>query len=354
MFKMGFAVTAAVFGFYSKASTPIFYQPIKPDHTINAMGATPFFENKQFYLEAAPRGVGAREAWKLPGGDGANVRIVDVEVCFETGHEDFTPPYYIGSNPACSSTDHGTAVWGVVAGKADDKGITGIAHGAQMGVYGFIEGDLDDVNDQYIKGINTAIRSAAAQLQPGDVMIIEQHMTGPDNFAPVEYWKEIFDELKAATDRGIICVEAAGNGGSNLDGKVYAGAFDLKVRDSGCIMVGASNPNRGWIFFSNYGSRIDAYGYGDSVTTTGYGDLFRAGKTRMYTSQFNGTSSATPVVSGAIAVVSSIAKAKGRILTPAEIRAALRATGTPQDPSTADKRIGNLPDISAMLKYLSL
>lgn len=338
------------------ARVPIWYRPSAPPRITQAPDQTPLYESQQFYLEAAPHGVGARQAWVLNGGTGENVKIVDVEVCWQTDHEDFQVPFYVGANPTgqCEEIDHGTAVWGEMAAKRDDKGVTGISYGSSVGVYGFIEGDQDDMSDQYIAGISKAIQGPLSQLKPGDVMVIEQEMNGPDGDTAVEYWPQIFDQLKAATDRGILCIEAAGNGSSDLDSANYNGAFDLSRRDSGCIVVGAGGPDWNRLDFSNYGSRIDAFGYGDAVTTTAYGDLFNAGPTRMYTASFNGTSSATPIVAGAVAVVSSIAKAHGRTLTPTDIRNALRSTGTPQASKTSTERIGNLPDVAAILKFLNL
>lgn len=344
-------VAFCVSAFSAEARVPIWYHPEVPAF-LSSTGPTPLFEMKQIYLDAAPAGVGARDAWSLPGGTGSNVKIVDIEVCWQTDHEDFEAPFYVGNNPLkqCEEPHHGTAVWGVMAAKKDEKGVTGIAYGSKVGVYGFLEGEEDQMSDRYIAGIRAAIRGALTQLQPGDVLVIEQEMNGPDGDTAVEYWPEIFAELKAATDRGVICVEAAGNGSSNLDGDAYKGAFDLNKRDSGCIVVGAGGRDWRRLFFSNYGARVDAFGYGDQVTTTGYGELFNASPTRVYTGVFNGTSSATPIVAGAIAVVSSIAKSNGRVLTPLEIRGALRSTGTHQNGS--DQRIGNLPNIGAMVKML--
>jgi serine protease len=318
--------------------------------------ATPLFESKQTYLEDAPVGVGARTAWGLSGGTGSNVKVVDIETCFTTDHEDFNPAFYIGNNPVakCSSPDHGTAVWGEIAAKKDGKGVSGIAYDVRYGVYGFIEGDQADMSADYIAGINKGIQGAMDQLSAGDVMVIEQEMTGPDSFTSVDYWPEILEKLKEATAKGIICVEAAGNGSSDLDSEKYMKAFDLNVKDSGCIMVGAAGRDMNRLDFSNYGSRIDVAGFGDRVATTGYGQLFNGGPFRQYTASFNGTSSATPIVAGVIAVVSSIAKQKGRTLTSLEMRAALRATGTPQNAKTKAQRIGNLPDIASLLKYLEL
>ena len=189
---------------------------------------TPDFESQQNYLKASPEGVGAFAAWNVPGGTGKNVKVIDIETCFEDRHEDFETPFYIGNNPRnCDSTDHGTAVWGEIAAKRDGKGVTGIAHEAQFGIYGFIEGDLADVDDQYIKSINEAIQGATNNLTAGDVMVIEQQMIGPDlkKYTAVEFWPHIFDQLKAATMKGIHCVQAAGNGNSNFDDASYEGAF---------------------------------------------------------------------------------------------------------------------------------
>lgn len=331
---------------------------IKRNRTKKALAETPNFESKQFYLEASPKGVGARDAWTLKGGTGENVRVVDVEVCWEQNHEDFKTPFYVGANPKCDDTNHGTAVWGEVAAKRDGKGVTGIAHGTDFGIYGFIEGDLDDVNDQYISGMNTAVQGAMKNLSAGDVLIIEQHMVGPDHgkYVAVEYWPHIYEQLKKATEAGIICVEAAGNGNSNFDGDIYAGAFDLEKRDSGCILVGAGDHNTlNRLSFSNYGSRVDAFAFGSDVTTTAYGDLFNGGSsTRKYTSNFSGTSSATPIVSGAVAVVSSLAKQAGKVITPAQMRDALRSSGTFQGTRTQNERIGNLPNIAELIQILGI
>lgn len=319
---------------------------------------TPDFEDKQNYLKASPEGVGAIAAWEIPGGTGKNVKVVDIETCFEDRHEDFETPFYVGANPRhCDSTDHGTAVWGEIAAKRDGKGVTGIAHESQFGIYGFIEGDLADVDDQYIRSINQAIQGATDNLDAGDVMVIEQQMVGPDlrKYTAVEFWPHIFDQLKAATKKGIHCVQAAGNGSSNFDDPSYEGAFDLKKRDSGCIMVGAVGPaDKERLGFSNFGSRVDVSGYGRGVVTTGYGDLFNQGPERKYTARFSGTSSATPIVSGVVAVMSSIAKEHNKTISTKKMRELLRKTGVPQGPVTRSQRVGNFPSLEQLMSKLKL
>lgn len=319
---------------------------------------TPFFFPLQFHLENPPRGLGAMNAWKIPGGAGKNVRIIDIEVCFEENHEDFSRAFYIGQNPKCEKNDHGTAVWGLLAAKQDSKGVVGIVPEAELGFYGFMEGLQNEVSDQYLTKMNDAIQGALQQLSEGDILLIEQQMIGPDyrRFTAVEYWPHIYEQLKEVTKKGIHCVEAAGNSRSNLDSSLYNRAFDLSKRDSGCVLVGAMGNNaerEKWIF-SNYGSRVDAAGYGEDIVTTGYGDLFNGGNDRRYTGVFGGTSAAAPMVAGVMAQISSIAKEQAIVISPKEMRSALRATGSAQGVSTLSQRVGNLPDTMKLVEYFKL
>lgn len=68
-------------------------------------------------------------------------------------------------------------------------------------------------------------------------------------------------------------------------------------------MVGAGSSSfpheRMW--FSNYGSRIDVYGWGENVDTTTAEQSRSA--VNLYTSSFSGTSSASPIIAGAATLV---------------------------------------------------
>lgn len=311
---------------------------------------TASYSDQQSYLKPAPVGIGAEAVWSRPGGRGENVKIIDIESGFNDRHEDLNVSL-LGDNSTLQA-DHGTAVMGILSAQDNGFGITGIAHQAQATLYAFKKGQLSEVNDLYLAAMVKAIRESVALLGAGDVLLIEQHMFGPDKkkYTAVEYWPEIFKELKAATDKGIHCIQAAGNGDSNLDHKAYKGAFDLKVRDSGCILVGAGDPlSKERLPFSNYGSRIDAQGFGKDVVTTGYGDLLNLNLDQKYTAKFSGTSSAAPIVAGAVALVSSMAKSSGKQISPREMREALRETGTPQGKKTTKTRIGSLPDLNQLI-----
>ena len=82
--------------------------------------------------------------------------------------------------------------------------------------------------------------------------------------------------------------------------------------DSGAIMVGAINDSvpHTRASFSNFGNRIDCCSWGNwSVTTTGYGAASGVSMgPQSYTNSFSGTSSASPIVVGAILLMQSYCK----------------------------------------------
>lgn len=344
--------------------------------------STPDFSTRQNYLDAAPGGVDARFAWTQPGGKGADVNIVDVEGEWQLRHEDLlannrgllggTMP----NDPAWRN--HGTAVLGILNGTENSRGITAICPEAKVGVVSIFGGNRTS---------SAAIREAADQLRAGDILLIELHRPGPSygfqsdsyqrGYIAVEWWPDDFEAIQYAINRGVIVVEAAGNGAEDLDAAIYdvpapgfpAGwlnPFKRANLDSGAILVGAGapppgihgrtlyGPDRSRLDFSNYGASLDAQGWGREVTSSGYGDLQGGLEENLwYTDTFAGTSSASPIVVGALACAQGMRRASGQApLTPAQARDLLRATGSPQQEAPgypAAQRIGNRPDLRALI-----
>jgi hypothetical protein len=337
----------------------------------DAPPATPDFTARQLYLDAAPGGVDARYAWTVPGGRGAGVRVIDCEWGWRFTHEDLLQNQGgIVGGTGSTDSNHGTAVLGEISGDVNTIGITGIAPDANVSAVAFSMATAQ------------AIRVAADRLSPGDIMLLEIHRAGPRfNFQPradqrgyiaVEWWPDDYAAIRYATNRGVIVVEAAGNGAENLDDAIYAqrpagfpaswrNPFDRANPQSGAVLVGAGapppgthgrnhGPDRSRLDFSNYGACLDAQGWGREVTSTGYGDLQGgANQDLWYTDTFSGTSSASPIVVGSLACLQGHLRALGRIpLTPARARDVLRSTGSlqqdaPGRPST--QRIGNRPNL---------
>jgi hypothetical protein len=192
----------------------------------------------------------------------------------------------------------------------------------------------------------------------------------------MQYWPEVFAAItNAAVVNGVLVVEAGGNGAEDLDDPLYStppagfpagwAPFDRGVSDNASIIVGAGacppgthgrgpDPDRSRLGFSNFGACFDAQGWGTEVTTCGYGDLQGGDdETVWYTDSFNGTSSASPVVVGALACIQGALKAAGKSpLTPIAARNLLLQLGSQQQDAPgrpATQRIGNRPDLFLML-----
>ncbi|MCB2206304.1 HYR domain-containing protein [bacterium] len=339
------------------------------------MPLPPDYESFQNYLEAATDGIDANSyAWSVPGGTGANVRICDFEYSWNLNHDDLPsattliPAGRTASDPF-NAEQHGSAVLGIISSLANGWGTTGSAHAAQIFV----------APVEWDNGYNlaAAIMSAISSLSAGDVILIEQQTWGPNwpgqgntqfGLVPSEWDKPVYDAIVSAVGNGIHVIEAAGNGSQDLDGSEYSMnngghyPFDGSI-NSGAIIVGAgaapsgSTTDRSRLSFSNYGSRVNLQGFGESVMTTGYGGTYSAeGKNRWYTSGFSGTSSATAIVAGAVALVESIQEELhgGTPVTPAAMRSLLMSTGSPQQSglNPASQNIGPRPSIRAAIQAL--
>ncbi|WP_108868462.1 S8 family serine peptidase [Aquimarina aquimarini] len=304
--------------------------------------ATPDLTNRQGYRKPNP-GIDVDYAWSQ-GAMGQGVKISDIEYSWgKLDHEEFVNQdiSYGTSHNANSFEDHGIAVMGILVGDEDNNlGIKGTAPKAVGRVYSEIQGRA------------TAIIKATQNSQAGDVIVLEMQTGGPDGkLAPADVTQSVWDAVKAATDAGVIVVAAAGNGSANLDSSSYS-AYRNRG-DNGSIIVGAgtSNSAHNKLGFSTYGQRVNVQGWGHNVFTTGYGDVtFDNDYKKEYTATFGGTSSATPIVTSAVACIQSYAKEKlGKLITPREMRDLLMSTGVAQG---SGGHIGPLPNIKEAIKKL--
>jgi hypothetical protein len=352
--------------------------------------ATPNYRSLQGYLDPAPNGIGIASATSYKGGLGDSINIVDVEYSWLFTHEDLKVNQrgiVFGTKPTGDTNfgyeNHGTAVQGIIGGDVNNYGIVGIAPNAIFGGSSIGASSL-----------SAAIYGAAAQMNKGDVMQIELQQAGPNTnstsgvvgYIPVEWWPDTFAAIQYATkSKGMIVVEAGGNGYQNLDDSIYTTAraaqfganslnpFNIKNPSSGAIIVGAGappanthgnyyGPDRSRLDFSNYGARVDAQGWGVEVTTTGYGDIGNlasqpsVSRNLWYEENFAGTSSATPIVTGAIIVAQAVLKArnKNKLLTSQQMALIIRSdsNGSPQQIGLygpASQRIGPRPDLAKLI-----
>ena len=151
----------------------------------------------QGYLAPAPDGIGAEAAWRMKGGLGAGVRIVDVEGDWRFTHEDLqhNPGGIVAGSPTgdVEARNHGTNVVGILNGVHNGRGVHGICP----------EAAIKGVSYEPIAtwGAAQAIKAAADILRPGDILLVEMQGRGPQappeppagelaqlGYLPMEYW----------------------------------------------------------------------------------------------------------------------------------------------------------------------
>jgi len=190
-----------------------------------------------------------------------------------------------------------------------------------------------------------------------------------------------------AAGRGMIVVEAGGNGQQDLGLEIYdqnpkaphgpfpywwSNPFRRNPIDTGSILVGAGvpppqthginlGPDRSRWDLSNFGAVIDVQGWGVEVATCGgNNDLgSSAEEDRWYTRRFNGTSSAAAMITSALGCLQGVVRSEGAILEPARARQLLRdnALGSPQQDGPLGparlEPIGPRPDLRKLIDQLT-
>ncbi|MDO6962956.1 S8 family serine peptidase [Rhizobium alvei] len=266
-----------------------------------------------------------RKVWNPgegPGYTGAGIRVFVIDDGFDYLHSDLSPNYRTDldfdyadatTDPFGLSTDaHGTAVTGIIGAAANGTGAVGVAYGATLVGYrvdGFI-------TNTWLDHIGDAITSAAASAAGGDVINISQGIANDlssefRNGYNAAMFTDIETAIGSAVDGGrgglgTVIVKSAGNSrgasiGATDDYDVNA---DDWTNDTRQVVVAAVDQDGFVSSYSSYGAAVLVSGFGtpgEVVTTDRRGS---AGYTNgNFTTTFNGTSSAAPMVSGVVALM---------------------------------------------------
>ncbi len=303
--------------------------------------------NQTYLHGAASNGYDFIYAWSQAGGDGSQVRLIDIEYDWYEQHEDLQMTsadvlYGYQTNLFGTSRDHGTMSVGVSAALNNGFGMKGVVYNADIKM-------ISSVNSSAAWILHDSVNVAVSNTAPGDVILLEQQAYANNAYCPIEYWALFYTPIANAAAQGRIVIEPAGNGSADLDNTATWGTlFQRSSRDSMAIIIGAGNSvNRSRESFSTYGSRVDIQGWGDySVATLGVGDLAGTVLSNEYTKTFAGTSSASALSAGVAASCESYSKATySTVQSPAVLRGLLASNGYAQTFGLTGQ-IGPLPNLS--------
>ena len=259
--------------------------------------------------------------WEDYSGEGVTAVVIDDG--FDYRHPDIAPNYdpardwdYDGNDadpsgvaaPYASGGDsHGTATIGLLGAAANGIGTVGVAWGASLigyRVYGYIE-------DRFIEQLAQAIEDGTAA--GADLISMSLGTQYAANFFDQALDPALMGALAAAiaaaTDEGrgglgTLLVKAAGNGGDgNPPHDANLASWNANPR---VISVAALDADGDLSSYSTPGANVFVAGFGSpiqgQVVTTDRqgGDGYSSGD---YVYDFNGTSAATPMVAGVIALM---------------------------------------------------
>jgi serine protease AprX len=328
-----------------------------PDGSLDTLAALPGVRSLsldrpiQGTLERTGATIGSRWVHDTLGFDGTGVGVAIIDSGVASSHDDLPAGRvvkfadFVNFQPAAyDDYGHGTHVAGIIAGSGYDSGgrRMGIAPGASL----IVEKVLDSAGEGFISNVIAAIDYAIANKDTFRIRLInlsvaagvyESFETDPLTLA-----------AKRAVEAGIVVVSAAGNFGKSASGLVQYGGIGAPGNAPWVITVGASSHmgtadrrDDSVAAFSSRGPGAIDFGAKPDLVAPGVGieSLAEPGSTLFQTKpaarlwgtvatatepylSLTGTSMASPVVSGTIALMLQANPA----LTPNLVKAILQYT----------------------------
>lgn len=284
-------------------------------------------ENRgQFDSAATGEDINVVAAWDQ-GASGRDVKVAVVDTGVEIDHEELRGRTDLGLNwdfvsggdgdptpPRLDGLEHGTAVAALIGAESDNLlGGKGVAHGADLVGVRLLSGGAIPVSDM-----------VDAMLLHGDVIAVSNNSWGhaPDETGevvdPIPEWQTAVatGAQQGRGGKGIVYVWAAGNGGEDFLGNALDNSnYDFQANNRHVIAVGALDARGVKTFYSEKGANLLVSAPGGTpelgITTAdfmgrngandGTSDVDYADSA--YTKHFLGTSAATPVVAGVVALM---------------------------------------------------
>jgi subtilisin family serine protease len=253
----------------------------------------------------ADKDIDAPEAWELATGD-PNVVVAVTDTGVDFGHPDLSTQRWVNTldpvngadddgnglvddwsgwdfvnddNDPTDDHDHGTHVSGTIGATGNNAvGVVGVNWNVRIMALKFLNA----------AGSGTTADAIAATLYAAD----HGADVSSNSWGGGPFDQALLDAIEYGAARGMLFVAAAGNDSRNND---VTPTYPANYDPAGVLAVAATDHNDALAFFSSYGAKsVDVGAPGVNILSTARGGTYKS---------FNGTSMATPHVSGAAALV---------------------------------------------------
>ncbi len=307
--------------------------------------------NEQWHYFEAAGGINAPPAWDKATGTGVVVAVLDTGFRphadlagqFLQGY-DFVSDAFVGNDGNGRDTDasdpgdwinagecgpgdptgfissswHGTHVSGTIAARTNNAlGVAGVAFNAKIvpaRVLGKCGGFTSDIADAIVWASGGTVNGVPANANPARVISLSLGGGGACGTTTQ-------NAVNSARSRGTSVIVAAGNENQNA-------ANSSPANCAGVVTVAAVGRNGGKASYSNFGATVEVAAPGGSGGVNSVLSTLNAGSTTPGADSYalyNGTSMATPHVSGVVALMLSVKPS----LTPDQVTSILQSTARP-------------------------
>ena len=349
---------------------------VEPDYLVThqAVSNDPYFTNGSLWgmlgdasSPANQYGSGAAEAWAAGHTGSASVYVGVIDEGIQVSHPDLASNIWVNPYDPTDGVDNDgngyiddTNGWDFVN---NDRGVFDGAADPSIDAHGtHVSGTIggDGGNGQGVVGVNWDVTMISGKFLGTQGGAISDAVRAVNYFTDLKarhglnivatsnswggggYSQAMADAINLAGDRDILFIAAAGNSGTNNDTSAnYPSNYQCTkggTRGWDCVIAVASTTSTGGLSsFSQYGATtvdIGAPGSGiwSSVPNSSY-------------ASYNGTSMATPHVTGAAALCASIAPG----ITGAQIKAAILDSAAPTASLSGKTLTGGRLDVGAMV-----
>jgi len=231
------------------------------------------------YIPKGVRNIGAYTLWGKGDGIERVHAVIDTGVDYNhvdlkdnvIGGVDFT-----GKGDYMDGNGHGTHVSGTIAASNNETGIVGVDPEAK--IFG-----LKALSDNGTGSMIWTMQAMRRAIDEG-VHVINMSLGGP-------HLPQLEELVQEAVEKGIVVVAASGNAG---DGLIFTPEISFPGYYEESLQVGAVDHDGDLAYFSNTNKNVDVLAPGVQILSTYPGNQYAV---------LDGTSMATPHVSGAVSLI---------------------------------------------------